>query len=150
MPETVLDYDKQIWTIFSVGVVASVVILYHVVYGIIDDFTGKILALTLGFFILTYCFFATCGYGIKKRENIRALRRRLHPNIRIYQSVGDRLDNRCYPRSRWMGETILGLIGIYYIYVFGTIEMWAITIPIIITLFFSLLSCIANSEARRK
>ncbi len=132
MPETVLDYDKQIWTVFSVGVVASVVILYYVVSENLKEY--ELLALSLGFAILVYCFFATLGYGIKKRETIRALRRRLHPNRRIYQSIGDRLDNRDYFRSRRMGEAILIFIGFLYFLVFGCKWAW---IPLTILIFFT-------------
>jgi len=146
MVETEITYDQMIWTVFSVGIISSVVILYYSSF-IIPGQTNKFFALMLGFFILIYCIFLIFGYN-KKKE---ILRRIIEENNMYYgdywveEEMIRRLEDECYPRAKWMGEIILGLIGFYYVYVFGTIELWSITIPIIIVLFFAFLSCVANN-----
>ena len=115
MPETVLDYDKQIWTVFSVGVVASVVILYNVISDNLKDY--EIWALILGFSILVYCFFAIWGYGVKKKVTIDKLKKE-GLDRRLYKKIGNTLDDKVYSRSRWMGEAILLMMGGFYFYHF--------------------------------
>lgn len=135
MPDTPLEYDKIIWTVFSVGVISSVVILYNVNQGGINGEIYKLMALVLGFFILTYSFILIRGYGWKKK---------CLQSMPENQELRRRINSKPYFRTRWMGESILGLIGIYYFVVFCSIEIWSITIPVIIALFFAFLSSVAN------
>ena len=115
--QDVLEYDKQIWTTFSIGVVSSVSILY---YTQTKDFNQSLIlfALILGFSILIYCFFLTCGYGTKKKIACKG-------SILAYE-----LKNKNYLRARWMGEFIMIIIGIYYLIVFGLINLACVFIPI--------------------
>jgi len=135
MTETPLEYDRIIWTVFSVGVISSVVMLYYVRYMNISDSIGKILAFSLGFSVLVYSFMLIRGYAWKKRCLLE-----VHPD----KALKEKIDHEPYFRVRWIGEIILGFIGSYYIISFSLVEHYYIIIPIIIILFFALLSCLAN------
>ena len=102
MVDTPLDYDKIIWTIFSVGVGFSVIALYQ-----IDKipFRFQLLTLILGFAVLIYSFFAIKGYGFKKEILYEE-----NNNIKFKE----RLKGRFYFRTRWIGESILIFLGIIY------------------------------------
>lgn len=126
--ETTLDYDSIIWQVFSVGVVASVTILYYFLKGDLPK-GWESYGLLLGFSILVYSFFLVLGYGFKKCQ----------PN-------GSEVKlNACYPRVRWMGEAILIMIGIFYWMSFPEK-----CLPIITLLIGGILCCFANIIALKK
>lgn len=134
MTDTPLDYDKIIWTVFSVGVISSVVILYH----FYNPQEFQILALSLGFAVLVYSFFLILGYGWKKKCSMK-----MPNNIALKNEI----DSKNYVRTRWIGELILVVIGGIYFYAFGCKWIW---VPLTILIFFSLLCIIANWCAKKK
>ena len=142
MSESVLDYDKIIWEVFAVGVISSVIILYYVKYGNISYPTDKILALMLGFSVLVYSFFLSLGYGSKKKSLLKITK-----NEEI-KSLSKELNNKCYVRTKWMGEAILLLIVAYYFYAFYLIQKSIVT-PLVIILIAVILCIIANCCANR-
>lgn len=133
---TEIEYDNQIWTVFSVGIISSVIILY---YAHDDKLSGDIgiWALTIGFFVLIYSFILILGYNVKKSIHLA--------NEDILRS--QILSRRWYPRTRCMAEIILGLIGAYYFINF--IERGYIYLSIFILLIAIMLYLIANLRAIR-
>ena len=130
-----IEYDSQIWTVFSVGIISSVIILFYFNENKIPGDLG-ILALTLGFAILVYSFILVLGYGTKK-------------SIKISDEdylLSLELSKKWYPRTRWMAEAILIFIGYLYFKSFSE----SLHIPIIILLIAFLLNCLANCRAKRK
>jgi len=147
MTETPLDYDRIIWEVFSVGIVSSVIILYYVILGNIKGY--EILALFLGFSILTYSFMLVRGYGKKKNILSNMIKNHLpfqDESHELNRRHIIRLDRESYFRVRWIGEIILFIIAFYYVYVFYSIEKGFILIPLIIVSLFVFLSSIANQE----
>lgn len=153
MANTPLEYEKIIWKVFAVAVTASVIILYYSISP--DKFPNvifRILALSLGFSILAYSFMLIIGYGIKKRIILDIINpnppipnhRFIDENICITSELARRLNNRCYPRVRYIAEFIFLIIAGFYIYSFAKIELWSVTIPILISLIFALISCLVN------
>lgn len=157
MPETVLDYDQTIWTVFSVGVVASVVILYNVAQKNIKTLDFKIMALSLGLAILVYCFFATLGYISRRKIYTDVLNYHTYANqyrhptdnyVDHYFSreVGKQIKNTNYFRARWMGEFILFIIWSYYLIIF--FNVWntsGVLLALVITFLFAFLSSVASN-----
>lgn len=133
-----LDFDKQIWVVFSIGVISSVIILYFVKYGNMKNPTDQLLALILGFVILIYSFFSVLGYA-KKQKIVQRIDDRS-------KELAEELDKIWYFRARWMGEIILIFIGIIYFIAFY--QYWYIlTLILLIAI---VLCCCANCKARKK
>ncbi len=147
MEENSLEYEKQIWNVFSIGVVASIVILYFVLQGDLGNGKLEIATLLLGFAILLYCSFSILGYGKK----IRIIREKGPPLLK-------ELKKSWYPRTRWMGELILFCLVFVYSYItYLQIEInefggWLMGImaPLFILEIFIFLSVIANVLANKK
>lgn len=141
MTKDIAEYENRIWNIFSVGIISSVLILYEVYKN--NNFSGniKIFPLILGFSILVYCFFAILGYGTKKKELIKILEEEKDKLVL-------RLKGRFYSRSRWMGEGILILIGIYYLIAFIQINLAFIFIPIAIVILAIFTCLFANTLSK--
>lgn len=150
MTETPLDYDKIIWQVFAVGILSSVVILYHVHTSLINNPTIKIFSLTLGFGILVYSFMLILGYGTKKNTMICIIRNKKIENYELEKEMDEKLNKKFYSRVRGIGEFILIFIGFYYFLSFLLIEDWTILIPVTIILLFSLMNVTANLVSRKR
>lgn len=130
-PSIYLEFDKQIWNVFLIGVVSSVIILYYFYVSALSN-NLKSDMLMLGFSILIYSFLSILGYAHKKER------------------YGDKkMSNEYYTRTRWMGESILVLIIIYYFISFF-ISLSNIIIPLIISIIAEITCLIANSKEFRK
>jgi len=137
MAETPLDYDKIIWQVFYVGVISSVVLLYHAKYTNLLDPLGKDLALILGFSVLVYSFFLVLGYGFKKK---------IAAGSNSNKEMAEKLDKLYYPRVRWMGESILLFIAVSFIILFYD----KLALLVLIMLIAVILCLIANFQAMNK
>lgn len=135
MSETPLDYDRMIWEVFAIGVVYSVMILYFFHKGYLSK-NLEILSLIFGFSVWVYSFSLVLGYNFKKKRLLEVTEDK---EIKLLKKD---LKNKCYVRTRWMGEIILILIGFYYFVSFQ--KKW---IPIIIILIAFILCSTANYSA---
>ena len=136
----IIGYDKLIWTVFSIGVVSSVIILYYF-YTANLGYILSLLALILGFAILIYSFLLVRGYNHKKSKIIKIVKD--HYFFSLSEKLRRELEGP-YPRTRWMGESILILIGIVYLYSFTKLGELYILIPIVITTIFAIMDLYAN------
>lgn len=142
MPETPLEYDQIIWTVFSIGVISSVIILYYINQEMISGQNSQIMALVLGSSILVYSFILILGYGSKKRTLIETNNDLSH----FDGEFSRRLRNRSYPHARWLAEIILFVIWVYYLLI--SFKVWntsGVLLILVITLFFAFLSSVANN-----
>ncbi len=143
MKDTPLEHDKQIWTFFSIGVVSPVIILYFVVLEKLNGYEGW--ALVLGFSILIYSIFLTLGYGFKKQKSIESFG---EFGSYLDYDFGRRLKRSYYPKTKFMAEIILILIGFLYLKAF--LEAGHLLIFILILSIALALNCIANCKAKSK
>ncbi|MEK6945244.1 MAG: hypothetical protein AABW63_00440 [Nanoarchaeota archaeon] len=151
MKENNLEFDSQIWTIFSIGVVSSVIILYYVLSGKENSTGLKALALISGFAILIYSFCLVLGYQVKQKI------------VQKNSKLEEELDKIWYPRAKFMAEIILlGFILAYffaffrisseevynkfikYCYTSANQFWWTFIIPILVLAIFIILVFISN------
>lgn len=103
---------------------------------LIEGWIVQILTLSFGFSILVYSFLLVLGYGTKKKILI--------DKCLTDDCLKKELKTKIYARTRFMGEAILILLGISYLFTFLLIKDWAILIPFIIVLIFGLICVISN------
>ncbi|MEK6827379.1 MAG: hypothetical protein AABX99_02740 [Nanoarchaeota archaeon] len=129
----IIEYEKQIWTIFSTGVLISLAIIY-LSYGepFLYNFTFKILSLYFGFICLIYSVLAILGCGTKKRIQITLMEKIDEVKMK------KQLDKTFFSRTAWMGEIILFLIIAFYSYFFFNIGIVYFLLSLIIIIFFVL------------
>jgi len=148
MSETPIEYDKMIWEVFAIGVTASVIILYFVIKteSEIPNEYFKLSALILGFSILLYSTFLFGGYNFKKIVMYELIKNPKEKNHSIERRMVMKLDEKCYPRTKYMAELILvGIIaGYFYSFYYISQEVTFLFFPIIILAAFIILCLWSN------
>jgi|SRR3989344_6435 len=107
-------YNIMIWTVFSVGVAFSLLILYKIwtfkaSFGAMQFFMG-----ILGFLTLFYCILAIESFGQKKSLGYKVLGKK--------NNLKNKIKELPYCRIDWLAELILFFLVLAYVYMFWFIR----------------------------